>query len=59
MTFTKGQIVKGKVAGKFVVVKCEFSKVHNSEVVTVNQISSEGLVSRSKMKFPVDVLVAE
>ena len=59
MTFTKGQTVRGKVAGKFVVVKCEFSKVHGNEIVTVNQVSPEGLVSRSKMKFPVDVLVAE
>lgn len=59
MTFTKGQVVKGKVAGKFVVVKCEFSKAHSSEVVTVNQVSPEGFVSKSKMKFPVEMLVAE
>ena len=59
MTFTKGQVVCGKVTGKFVVVKCEFSKVHGSEVVTVNQVSPEGWVSKSKMKFPVEMLVAE
>ena len=59
MTFTKGQVVKGKVAGKFIVVKCEMSKIHGSEIVTVNQVSPEGLVSKSKMKFPVEMLVAE
>jgi hypothetical protein len=59
MTFTKGQVVKGKVAGKFIVVKCETSKIHGSEIVTVNQVSPEGLVSKSKMKFPVEMLVAE
>jgi hypothetical protein len=58
MTFNKGQVVFGKVTGKFVVVKCEFSNVHNCEVVTVNQVSPEGLVSKSKMKFPADSLVA-
>ena len=59
MTFTKGQVVRGKVAGKFVVVKCETSTVHGVEVVTVNEISPEGFVSKSKMRFPADALVAE
>jgi hypothetical protein len=58
MKFTKGQVVVGKVTGKFVVVKCEFSTAHGSEVVTVNEVSPDGNVSKSKMKFPADVLVA-
>ena len=58
MTFAKGQLVRGTVAGKFIVLKCEMSKVHGFEVATVNQVSEEGFVSKSKMKFPVDTLVA-
>jgi hypothetical protein len=59
MTFTKGQTVRGKVVGKFIVVKCEIRTVDGTEVVTVNQVSPEGLVSKSKLRFPADVLVAE
>jgi hypothetical protein len=58
MQFTKGQSVVGKVVGKFIVVKSEFSKVHGCEVVTVNEVSPEGFVSKSKMKFRADLLVA-
>ena len=58
MSFAKGQQVRGVVAGKFVVVKCEVRKVDGIEVVTVRQISPEGFVSSSTMKFPADVLVA-
>jgi hypothetical protein len=58
MKFTKGQLVRGTVSGKFIVVKCEFSQVHGSEVVTVNEVSSEGFVSKSKMKFPAEMLAA-
>ena len=59
MNFEKGQVVNGKVTGKFVVVKCEIRKADGIQIVTVNQVSPEGYVSSSKMKFPADVLVAE
>jgi hypothetical protein len=58
MSFTKGQQVRGVVTGKFVVVKCEVRKADGVEVVTVKQVSPEGFVSSSTMKFPADVLVA-
>ena len=58
MTFAKDQVVKGKVCGKFVVVKCEFSELHGSEVVTVREISPEGFIANSKMRFPADMLEA-
>lgn len=59
MKFEKGQVVNGKVTGKFVVVKCETRKADGTVIVTVNQVSPEGFVSNSKMKFPADMLVAE
>jgi hypothetical protein len=58
MTFANGQIVSGKVTGKFVVVKCEIRKTDGIEIVTVRQVSEEGYISNSKMKFPADCLVA-
>jgi hypothetical protein len=57
MTFANGQIVSGKVTGKFVVVKSELRKADGMEIVTVKQISEEGHVSSSKMKFPADCLI--
>ncbi len=59
MTFTKGQKVRGKVFGKFVVVDCKFSKPHGCEVVTLNEVSPEGFVSKSKVKLTADCLAAE
>ena len=59
MTFKKGQIVKGVVCGRFVVVKCEVNEKIGTEVVTVNEIGPQGQVSTKKMRFPVSILVAE
>ena len=50
--------MSGKVTGKFVVVKCEIRKTDGMEIVTVKQVSEEGYISNSKMKFPADCLVA-
>ena len=58
MTFSKGQKVSGKVFGKFIVVKCEIRKSDGIEVVTLNEVSLEGYVSRSKTRLPADCLVA-
>ena len=59
MTFAKNQIVRGVVTGRFVVVSAKIREADNCEVVTVKQISPEGLVSKSTMRFPADSLVAE
>ena len=59
MTFAKNQIVRGVVVGRFVVVSSKIREVDNCEVVTVKEISPEGLVGKSTMRFPADVLVAE
>jgi hypothetical protein len=58
MSFTKGQQVRGVVTGKFIVVKCHIRDIDGVEIVTVKQVSPEGFVSSSTMKFPADVLVA-
>jgi hypothetical protein len=59
MTFTKGQTVRGKAFGKFIVVDCKFSKTHGCEVVTLNEVSPEGFVSSRKTKLTADCLIAE
>ena len=57
-TFTKGQTVRGKVCGLFKVVKVEWSEVMGQHIVTVNEIGPQGQISRSKMRFTEDILVA-
>lgn len=57
--FNVNQIVRGKVVGRFQVVKVETRKADGVEIVTVREISPEGYVSKSKMKFPAELLAAE
>ena len=40
--FTKGQVVRGVVTGRFVVVKTEFSHAVGETIVTVKQMSEIG-----------------
>jgi len=56
--FTKNQTVRGKVSGRFVVVKSEV-KPHVGEVLTVKEISPEGYVSTKTMRFPAEMMIAE
>lgn len=57
--FTKGQVVRGVVTGRFVVVKTEFSHAVGETIVTVKQMSECGMVARSTMRFPASILKAE
>ena len=57
--FTKGQVVRGVVTGRFVVVKTEFSHVVGETIVTVKQIGPNGEIARSTMRFVASILVAE
>ena len=59
MSFQAGQKVRGKVCGRFVVVKCEMSK-SGFEIATVREVSPCGkFIDNKKMRFPADMLVAE
>jgi len=57
--FTKGQIVRGVVTGRFVVVSTTWSDAVGEVIVTVKHMSECGMVARSTMRFPASVLKAE
>lgn len=59
MGFAKGQIVYGKVVGKFQVEKVELGKITGTEIVVVRQIGPKGEIDTKKMKFPPDCLQLE
>ena len=56
--FKKGQIVYGKVLGKFIVVKSEMSSVIG-EILTVKEIGPNGEQSATKMRFPAEMMKSE
>lgn len=56
--FTKGQVVRGVKCGRFVVVSTKPGTAAG-EVVTVREIGPQGQVSRSTMRFPSSMLVAD
>jgi hypothetical protein len=58
MTFAPKQLVRGRVCGRFQVVKSHVSKT-GTEVVTVREIGPQGQLASSVMRFPASILVAE
>lgn len=56
--FQKGQIVYGKVIGKFIVIKTEFSPVIG-EILTVKELGPNDEQSTNRMRFPADMMKSE
>lgn len=57
--FSKNERVRGVVCGEFVVKSVKKSVIDAGWVVSVNEVSPEGLVSRKTLRFPADVLVSK
>jgi hypothetical protein len=60
MKFNRGQLVRGVVAGRFIVEESKIREVDNCEIVTLREIHPETfLVSSKKIKLPADCLVKD
>lgn len=56
--FQAGQVVRGNVCGRFIVIKVE-TKQHVGEVLTVKELGPNGEQSTQKMRFPAEMMYAE
>lgn len=60
MKFNRGQLVRGVVAGRFIVEESKIREIDNCEIVTVREIHPETFrVSSVAMKLPADCLVKD
>lgn len=60
MKFNRGQLVRGVIAGRFIVEESKIREIDNCEIVTVREIHPETFqVSSVAMKLPADCLVKD